>query len=204
MKLKNKGFTLIELMIVVVILGVLMSTVLPKLTGAQARARDTGRIADLGNISAALTTYYDDNGQFIGTTETSECIASGDAGSGDAIKIYLEGAKVPTDPQVNANTYLCDGNVKGRYWYAPLTKDGIANNAYILCADMETYQKANTDVGAGQAGDIASGNTNTNSAMALQTTTGAAYAILAAKVGTFDNSDEATQAGRSQYCMLRP
>ena len=215
MKLKNKGFTLIELMIVVVILGVLMSTVLPKLTGAQARARDTGRIADLGNISAALTTYYDDNGLFpgVGNTTTnanftSNCLDETDADPdevGQKIAIYLEGNKVPKDPQVNANAYLCDGNVKGRYWYAPLTKDGIANNAYILCADMETYQKANTDVGSGGGTDIVSGTDPSNAARALQTPTDdSTYARLALKVGTFDSSAEASVAGRSQYCMLRP
>ena len=47
LKIWKKAFTLIELMIVVVILWVLMSTILPKLTWAQARARDAWRIADL-------------------------------------------------------------------------------------------------------------------------------------------------------------
>jgi general secretion pathway protein G len=186
MKLKNKGFTLIELMIVVVILGVLMSTVLPKLTGAQARARDTGRIADLGNISASLTTYYDDNGEF---PSTVGCLKSGHT-TNDAIKIYLEGSKVPADPQKNANTFLCNGDL-GLYWYQPVIKAGIANNAFILCADMETFQKANTD-----ASNIAT----TGSPATLTDT---AYATNSPFIGV-DIGSELANAAQSVYCILRP
>ena len=216
MKLNNKGFTLVEI-VIIVMLSMLMFSMLPGHShyGGEARARDTGRVADLGNIAAALTSYYNKNGQFpgIGNTGANANFASNcldDTGVnpidevGQKIAVYFEMNRVPKDPQKNANTYLCDGNVKGRYWYAPLTKDGIANNAYILCADLETYQKANTDVGAGAADDIVTGITVDNSAMALQTQTDGTYAILAAKVGAFDNSAEAAQAERSQYCILRP
>jgi general secretion pathway protein G len=202
MKLKNKGFTLIELMIVVVILGVLMSTVLPKLTGAQARARDTGRIADLGNISAALTTYYDDNGQFPGVDATTECLIE-TGGSGQDISIYLEGSKVPKDPQINANTYLCNGTNKGRYWYAPMTKDGIAKNSFVLCADMETFQKANTDVTDGSV-NVAQQAATGNTIGTIGSAGGAAtYITMAADIGN-DVAAELTNAGQSQYCLLRP
>ncbi len=140
------GFTLIELMIVIVILGVLMGTILPRLTGAQARARDTARIADLSNISQALETYYDDNGKYPGNNGVRYCLGNTPEGSDvvskvtDAIKVYLN--KFPTPPSASQISVGCTG----AYAYFPLKSKGIDNNGYALISDVETYQKANADV----------------------------------------------------------
>ncbi len=194
-KFVKKGFTLIELMIVVVILGVLMSTVLPKLTGAQARARDAGRLADMNNIATALMVYYDDNGVFPGESGTGECLdeADGEGSSGLAIASYLEGSKVPKDPQVNANKWLCDGDAnKGKYWYVPIEKNGIEANGYILCTDAETFQKANTDLAtiAGEA---------SNSVATLIDDT---YANYSSSIGIEKFDAEADTASQSGICIL--
>jgi len=153
-KRTHKGFTLIELMIVVVILGILMSSVLPKLTGAQARARDTARVADLGNVAAALQVYYDDYGEFPGSNAggpaanqgNGYCLDGTDAVS-TAISGYLKGKQIPKDPSKGANGYLC--GTTGFFWYQPLTKSSVVKNSYALCSDMETFQKANTITGTG-------------------------------------------------------
>jgi general secretion pathway protein G len=63
-KKMNKAFTLIEMMIVVIIIGILMGALLPKLKGAQERARDTARKANLSTVSTALQMYYNDNGNY--------------------------------------------------------------------------------------------------------------------------------------------
>ena len=55
-----KGFTMVELMIVIAIIGVLAVTLIPQLTKAQAKARDTGRSAHLNSISTVLQTYRSD------------------------------------------------------------------------------------------------------------------------------------------------
>ena len=60
----RKWFTLIEMLIVIVIIGILAAALIPRLTGIQARARDTARIADMRNTATALEVYYFDNGSY--------------------------------------------------------------------------------------------------------------------------------------------
>ena len=107
-KIWKKAFTLIELMIVVVILWVLMSTILPKLTWAQARSRDAWRIADLWNIAAALQVYYDDNWEYPWNNNSEwVCLSWSWAWVAWSINNYMQSKKVPVDPQPTANSYLC-------------------------------------------------------------------------------------------------
>ncbi|MEI7477590.1 MAG: prepilin-type N-terminal cleavage/methylation domain-containing protein [bacterium] len=60
----KKSFTLIEMLIVVVIIGILAAALIPRLQSVQARARDTKRKADLHQIGTALAIYKEDNGGF--------------------------------------------------------------------------------------------------------------------------------------------
>ena len=59
-----KGFTLVELMIVIAIIGVLATALIPSLLGSQAKARDTARQNNLNSISAAIDGYQLDNSVF--------------------------------------------------------------------------------------------------------------------------------------------
>lgn len=63
-KNKNKWFTLVEVIVVVVIIGILVASLLPKIQSLQWRTRDTKRKTDIYTISNALETYYLDKGKY--------------------------------------------------------------------------------------------------------------------------------------------
>jgi len=144
----RRGFTLIELMIVIVILGILMGTILPRLTGAQSRARDTARIADLNNISQALEVYFSDNGEYPAALCTGDsslgpkCLDSRCDTAGDtfhSLKTYMKGDRVPQNVGKKTDTLGCEGS----YYYTPLYKGGVSQSSYVLASDLETWQMAN-------------------------------------------------------------
>jgi general secretion pathway protein G len=66
-KTNKKGFTLVEMLIVIVIIGVLAAALIPRLTSARGRANDVARKASLQQIATALVGYQIDNGDFPAT-----------------------------------------------------------------------------------------------------------------------------------------
>ena len=66
----QNGFTLVELLIVISILGILASIALASFTASQQRGRDAERKSDLKQISSALELYYSDYGKYPGASAT--------------------------------------------------------------------------------------------------------------------------------------
>ena len=60
----NKGFTIVELLIVIVVIGILAALVIIQFTNIQARARDTERKSDIRSIVSKLAEFYALNGRY--------------------------------------------------------------------------------------------------------------------------------------------
>ena len=61
---EEKGFTLIELMIVIAVLGVLAAIAIPQLSVYRTKSYNTAAISDLKNAAIAQEAYYADNRQY--------------------------------------------------------------------------------------------------------------------------------------------
>jgi type II secretion system protein G len=60
----RQGFSLVELLVVISIIGILSTLVVANLNSARERARDAQRKSDLRNIQTALRLYYNDVGRY--------------------------------------------------------------------------------------------------------------------------------------------
>jgi general secretion pathway protein G len=107
----QKGFTLIEIMVVVVILGILAAVVFPRLAGRPEEARRTKAEVDIKSLEEALALFKVDNG-FYPSTEQGLAALVRKPETGRIPNRYHEGGyikKVPKDPWGNTYVYLSPG-----------------------------------------------------------------------------------------------
>ena len=113
LKTVDSGFTLIELMVVIVILSILAVWVAPKIMGRPEQAKQVKAKVDIEGFETALKLYKLDNGFYPTTEQGLEALVV----APDSGKIpknwrqggYLEKGKVPKDPWGDNFVYLCPG-----------------------------------------------------------------------------------------------
>jgi general secretion pathway protein G len=107
----QEGFTLIEILVVVVILGILASIIVPKIMKRPEEARRTKAVMDIKAIETALNLYRLDSGVYPSTEQGLEALVTKPT-TGVIPKNWKEDGyldKVPKDPWGNPFVYLCPG-----------------------------------------------------------------------------------------------
>jgi general secretion pathway protein G len=105
------GFTLIELMVVILIIGLLATIVVQNLRSATDKAKRVKAQADISQLKSALDRFYLDAGSYPSTDQGLQAlIAAPDPGgvTKDWGGPYIE--KIPPDPWGNVYVYQSDGN----------------------------------------------------------------------------------------------
>jgi len=130
--MRKSGFTLVELMLVVIIIGILVAMVAPRMAGRSEQARIAVAQADVDlNIATGLKLYEVDNGAFPATDEGLNALFQAPPSAKKWKGPYLE--KKPLDPWGNAYEYKCPG-VHRSYGYDlySLGKDGVESDDDVV------------------------------------------------------------------------
>ena len=104
------GFTLIELMLVLVILTTLAAIVLPKFTGRSQQAKVTGARTQIANFETALSAFEIDLSRYPTTTEGLRALVQKPTSDADGwLQPYLSRENIPNDPWGNEYLYRYPG-----------------------------------------------------------------------------------------------
>lgn len=136
-KVSKRGFTLIEILVVVAIIGILAALATVSYSAARAQARDAQRKSDLKQIQNALQLYFNENG----TYPVSEWSFPG---YGTPWIPGLDGkyiSKLPVDPKggPSATCQPRDSTTCFNYGYYSGSWYDLNGRTYILTARLETY-----------------------------------------------------------------
>ena len=134
---RKTGFTLIELMIVIVRLGLLATTIMPRILNRPEQARRTKAAVEIHNLASALALFKADTGRFPTTSEGLEVLVKDPGIKGYNSDGYLD--KVPADPWGNKYIYI---------------NPGVHSKDY----DLESFGKDGEEGGTGDNADIESWN----------------------------------------------
>lgn len=138
---KSKGFTLIEILVVISIVGILLTMSVIGLKGAQSSARDAERKADLEDMRSSFEIFRADCGVYPAENEVT---------AGQILQKLCAGAtntymsQIPTDP----------GRGTTRYEYS------VSGSTYTICAKLENSSATLFNCGGNNAKNCNAGGCN--------------------------------------------
>ncbi len=132
----KRGFTLIELMVVVLIILLLAGVIVVNVDQARKKARDQARIADLNNVASALEAYHADTQQYPAGDLIAGAGTMGEAGSYPlskcayvyAVKVFLKDSNYLNSCPQEASLNFANCTQFGSGVEAACTSGGIPQN----------------------------------------------------------------------------
>ncbi len=124
---KQQGFTIVELLIVIVVIGILAGLVITTYSGIQQKARNTERNTDLKAVQGQLEAYTATNGRYPALSDLGGSNTS--AQDVAFIKANMKGldSEALRDPKATAGDYtLATSPTVNKYSYAPTNDSGTA------------------------------------------------------------------------------
>ncbi len=127
-QLNYRGFTLIELMVVIVILGILAGLIIPRIMGRPEEAKQLKAKMQIESLETALKLYKLDSGMYPDTEQGLQALIeqpeTGIVPKNWRKQGYLEKGRLPKDPWGNEFVYLSPG-VHGDYDIISYGSDGV-------------------------------------------------------------------------------
>jgi len=140
----QQGFSLIEVLVVVVIMGMLIGLIGPNVLGQVDRARVTTAKADIATLSQALDMYKLDNHFYPTTDQGLEALVKKPQASPSPknwnSQGYLKGSELPLDPWDNDYVYLSPGESSEPYELMSLGADArVGGDGYA--SDISSWDR---------------------------------------------------------------
>lgn len=136
LKNKSKGFTIVELLIVIVVIGILATLVIVTFTGIQQKARNSQRQTDINALDSHIEAYYAQKGNYPTLAQMN------DAGWRGTNMKGLDPAALVDPKGDSAATAPLDGSAASATKYSYVATESTNSNAACTSTDVNTDDTA--------------------------------------------------------------